>query len=473
MPGWADEVLTFNAFRIMKIKVYLSLLISLFAWATPLLPAWVAGTGTTVAAASITGFTLVNADTNLDLFALTPGITIDLATLPTRNVNIRADTDLPLPGSVVMVLTGAQTRTEIQDFAPYALFSDFQGSYFPWAPPVGSYSLLATPFDDPGGAGASGAPLTLSFTVENSVGGITSFTLVNADTDLDIQTMTSGMTLTLSALSTRNLNIRANTTPAIVGSVAFDLSGPQTQSGIEDQAPYALFSDLNGDYAAWTPVSGTYTLTATTFDAAQGGGAQGSGLTISFVVVAPPLPVRLTAFLAEPLGPGAVQLRWNTATEEQNKEFVVQRSADGREFIALAHVPGHGNTTLPQAYQYNDKQLPTNLSKLYYRLQQVDVDGTRTYSPVRVVAVVPGAAPAMLQAFVPTPTDGQLHYTFAGPATGTEELVLYSIMGQRLGRYPLAASSTGTVPVAGLAAGTYVLHLVNAGGSYAGRFVLP
>ena len=437
------------------------------------MPGWLAGTGATAAAASITGFTLVNADTDLDLFALTPGIVLDLATLPTRNLNIRADTDLPLPGSVVFALSGAQTRNAIENVVPFALFSDFQGNYFPWSPPVGSYSLRATPFADPGGLGAGGAPLTLSFSVTNSVGGIASFTLVNTNTNLDIQTLTSGTTLVLTALPTINLNIRANTIPAVVGSVVFDLTGPQTLSAIENLPPYALFSDLNGNYNAWTPLSGTYTLTATAFDAAQGGGTQGSGLTISFVVVAPPLPVRLTAFLAEPLGPGAVQLRWNTATEEQNKEFVVQRSVDGRDFIALAHLPGHGNTTLPQAYQYADKQLPANASKLYYRLRQVDVDGTGSYSPVRVVAVVPGAAAALLQAFVPTPTDGLLHYTFAGPATGTEELVLYSIMGQRLGRYPLAASGSGTVPVAGLAAGTYVLHLVNADKSYAGRFVLP
>ena len=457
----------------MKNKVYSLVLIGLLAWASALLPTWLAGPGATAAAASITGFTLVNADTDLDIQPMTPGMVIDLAALPTRNINIRADTDLPLPGSVVMTLTGPQSRLEIQDFAPYALFSDFQGDYFPWTPPIGSYSLLATPFANAGGTGAGGAPLTLSFTVVNSVGGITSFTLVNADTDTDIEPLTPGMTLTLAALPTANLNIRANTNPATVGSVAFDLTGPQTYSNIENLAPYALFSDLNGNYSPWTPISGAYTLTATTFDAAQGGGTQGSGLTVSFVVVAPPLPVRLTAFLAEPLGPGAVQLRWNTATEEQNKEFVVQRSADGKEFLALAHLPGHGNTTLPQAYQYNDKLLPANVSKLYYRLQQVDVDGTSTYSPVRAVAVQPGAAPAMLQAYVPTPADGQLHYTFLGPATGAEELVLYSIMGQRLGRYPLAASGSGTVPVAGLAAGTYVLHLANAGGSYTGRFVLP
>ena len=457
----------------MKSKAYLSLIISLFTWAAPLLPGWLSGTGTTAAAASVTGFTLVNADTDLDLFAMTPGIVLDLATLPTRNLNIRADTDLPLPGSVVMALTGAQTRNETQNIAPYALFSDLNGDYFPWTPPLGSYSLLATPFDAPDGLGASGAPLTLSFSVINSVGGVTSFTLVNATTNLDIQTMTSGMTLTLSGLPTVNLNIRANTSPATVGSVVFDLTGPQTRSAVENLAPYALFSDLNGAYVPWTPLGGTYTLTATAFDAAGGGGTQGSGLTISFVVVAAPLPVRLTAFLAEPLGPGEVQLRWNTATEEQNKEFVVQRSVDGEAFTALAHLPGHGNTTLPQAYQYADKQLPANVSKLYYRLQQVDMDGTRSYSPVRVVAVVPGTAPALLQTYVPIPTDGQLHYTFAGPTTGTGQLVLYSMLGQRLGQYPLAASGSGTVPVAGLAAGAYVLRLVNADGRYTGRFVVP
>lgn len=457
----------------MKSKVYLLLVISLFSWANTLLPVCLAGAGATAAAASITSFTLVNADTDLDLFSLTPGIVLDLAALPTRNLNIRANTDLPLPGSVVMVLSGAQTRNETQNFAPYALFSDFQGDYFPWSPPVGSYSLLATPFDDPSGTGPSGAPLTLSFTVVNSVGGITSFTLVNADNDTDIRTISPGMTLTLTALPTRNLNIRANTSRSPVGSVAFDLTGPQARVAIENQPPYALYSDVNGDYVAWTPASGTYTLTATVFGGVGANGTQGSGLTISFAVVAAPLPVRLTAFLAQPLGPGAVQLRWNTATEEQNKEFVVQRSADGRVFSALTRLPGHGNTTIPQAYSYLDKQLPANLSKLYYRLQQVDLDGTTAYSPVQVVTVIPDAAPALLQAYVATPASGLLHYTFAGPTTGTEELVLYSIMGQRLGRYPLAASGNGTVPVAGLAAGTYVLHLTSTTGRYTERFVLP
>jgi hypothetical protein len=456
----------------MKSSIYFSFLLIVLTWASPLLPVALVGNGNNARAASIVSFTLVNADTDTDLFDLTPGMVLDLGTLPTRNLNIRANVDQPA-GSVLFAMTGPQTRNSTENIEPYALFSDFQGDYFAWVPPLGSYSLLASPFDGPDGTGDSGAPLTLSFSVINSARSIASFTLVNADTDLDLQTVTPGMTLNLTALPTQNLNIRANPGPGVVGSVTFELTGPQTRSATENVAPYALYSDLAGNYDPWTPVAGTYTLTATPYELENAGGAAGSSLSLSFTVVATTLPVQLTAFVAEPLGATAVQLRWNTAMEEHNREFVVQRSADGRNFIGIARVAGHGTSFVPQSYSYDDKQLPANLTRLYYRLQQVDLDGTSTYSPVRAVAVVPGAAPAQLQAFVPNAVDGLVHYTFSGPATGTEELELYTIMGQRLGRYPLAPGGSGTVPVAGLSAGTYVLHLVNAAGSYAGRFALP
>ncbi|RYU72063.1 PKD domain-containing protein, partial [Hymenobacter persicinus] len=72
----------------------------------------------------------------------------------------------------------------------------------------------------------------------------TSFTLVDADapTDQDIQPLINGSILNLATLPTRNLNIRANTNPATVGSVVFALSGTQTQNQTESVAPYALFS---------------------------------------------------------------------------------------------------------------------------------------------------------------------------------------------------------------------------------------
>ncbi|GAC1372836.1 MAG: hypothetical protein NVSMB30_14100 [Hymenobacter sp.] len=113
---------------------------------------------------------------------------------------------------------------------------------------------------------------------------VSSYTLVNADTNVDIQPLATGDTLNLATLPTRNLNVRANTSPATVGSVVFALSGAQVQNHTENVAPYALFSDNAGVYYAWTPPLGTYALTATPYSATNGTGTAGTPLTIAFSV---------------------------------------------------------------------------------------------------------------------------------------------------------------------------------------------
>jgi hypothetical protein len=115
---------------------------------------------------------------------------------------------------------------------------------------------------------------------------VASFTLINADTEQPIQTLTNGSTLNLATLPSRNLNIRANTNPATVGSVVFVLSGAQNKTVTESRSPYALFGDNTAaDYYAWTPAVGSYTLKATPFTASGGTGTAGTSLTVGFTVV--------------------------------------------------------------------------------------------------------------------------------------------------------------------------------------------
>jgi hypothetical protein len=122
---------------------------------------------------------------------------------------------------------------------------------------------------------------------------VTSFTLVNADTNADIRTLTNGETINLATLPTLNLNIRANTNPATVGSVRFDYNGT-TSYRVENTVPYALASDDgSGNYSAWTPSVGQHTLSATTFSGSNATGAASGTLTISFTVVnTPPTATR-------------------------------------------------------------------------------------------------------------------------------------------------------------------------------------
>jgi CubicO group peptidase (beta-lactamase class C family) len=115
---------------------------------------------------------------------------------------------------------------------------------------------------------------------------VTSFTLINADTNQPIagfNSISEGATIRLSELPTRRLNIRANTNPVTVGSVRFDLNGVVRHS-LESEAPFALFGDLRGNYNPWTPALGTHQLMASPFTGVGGSGTSGTALTLRFNV---------------------------------------------------------------------------------------------------------------------------------------------------------------------------------------------
>ncbi|MCJ8164629.1 DUF4082 domain-containing protein [Pontibacter sp. E15-1] len=239
----------------------------------------------------VVSLTLINAATNVPIRDLVSGDELNLAELPTKSLNIRANTSPSKVGSVKFNLTGTQTKSVTESVAPYALFGDdTRGSYYAWAPAVGSYTLQATPYEGSKATGAAGIAITLSFTVTDrpisSGQRVISMTLVNADNDNDIMVLTSGATLNLASLPTKNLNIRANTSPSKVGSVKFNLTGTQTKSVTESVAPYALFGDdTRGGYYPWTPAVGNYTLNAVPYSGSKASGTAGEPLTLSFTVI--------------------------------------------------------------------------------------------------------------------------------------------------------------------------------------------
>ncbi|MHC4248301.1 MAG: hypothetical protein ACYS9X_04160 [Planctomycetota bacterium] len=109
--------------------------------------------------------------------------------------------------------------------------------------------------------------------------------LVNAPKGEDLMALEDGMTIPLSELPTRELNVRAETSPEKVGSVVLELAGRKPQRQVEDIAPYTLFTDHDGQYVAGSFKVGEHTLTATPYSRAKGGGRAGQALTIRFRVV--------------------------------------------------------------------------------------------------------------------------------------------------------------------------------------------
>lgn len=97
-----------------------------------------------------------------------------------------------------------------------------------------------------------------------------------------------------------------------------------------------------------------------------------------------PLPVELHSFKGIATQSG-VQLAWETASELDNAFFEVQRGQTATEFDSIGRVEGAGTTVLPQSYTFQDRKAGNGVN--YYRLRQVDFDGTESYSAVLAVSL--------------------------------------------------------------------------------------
>lgn len=143
-----------------------------------------------------------------------------------------------------------------------------------------------------GTAGAGGTTATGGTTGTGGAGvalpRMEAYTLINADTDTELFLVSDGMYLDLDTLPP-NLTLRADPSPSVVGSVAFQLDG--APSRVENIAPYSLSSDNGqGDFAPWTLGLGTHTVTATPYTATNAGGQAGEALTVTFTLGRGPAP---------------------------------------------------------------------------------------------------------------------------------------------------------------------------------------
>ena len=147
----------------------------------------------------------------------------------------------------------------------------------------GNYTATLTVTD----AEALQGQTTIDITVNDpSAQGVVGFTLINSATDLDFFELTDGMEVDNNIIQGINLNIRANTNPNPVGSVALSLSGPVNSNRTESTAPYALFGDVAGNYAGQQLPLGSYTMSATAYSGAGlSGSVVGSPYIIQFTVV--------------------------------------------------------------------------------------------------------------------------------------------------------------------------------------------
>jgi hypothetical protein len=173
------------------------------------------------------------------------------------------------------------------------------------------------------------------------------------------------------------------------------------------------------------------------------------------------LPALIMSFTGQTQGNCGL-LTWVMENETISKCFVIERSGDGSKFDSIATVSGENNAH-NYTYNYSDEHLM--MGSNYYRLRQVDMDGTLKYS--LVIGLENTKTPTQVQVF-PNPAVAVVNYIVNSPVTGQITVQVFNTAGvvmvareQQIN----AGANQQSIAISGLRSGNYFLKIINKEGS--------
>jgi hypothetical protein len=144
------------------------------------------------------------------------------------------------------------------------------------------------------------------------------------------------------------------------------------------------------------------------------------------VIIDASVPVELISFNASLTGE-FILLTWETLTEKNNLGFEVEAGVDGINFNKMLFIPGAGTTT--EKKLYNSSLPVSDLS--FFRLKQIDFDGSFTYSSILNVNITP---PEDFQLYrnYPNPFNPSTRIKFALHKSAYVEISVYNSAGEKV-----------------------------------------
>lgn len=208
-----------------------------------------------------------------------------------------------------------------------------------------------------------------------------------------------------------------------------------------------LTVNANGTFS-WTPEAGYWGTVNFTYQACDP--AMLCDPALVTINVYSTLPVELVNFAGRNAGT-VNQLSWSTASEQNNDRFEVERSPDASEFERIGILPGGGNSQQERRYAWDDVY-PLHGAN-YYRLKQVDSDGTSSYSPMVAVMVAQREAYCEVQLIDPA----GLYVLHCGQKEGAFA-ELMNAYGQTVRGVTALSNGRYQVDLRGLPAAAYVVR---------------
>ena len=183
-----------------------------------------------------------------------------------------------------------------------------------------------------------------------------------------------------------------------------------------------------------------------------------------------PLPILLNSFTGTEKDCQAY-LQWSTALEENANGFEIQQSIDGSSYTTVGFVKAKGS---PSGYRYS---IPQSVAQAFYRIREVDLDGSFTYSEVVLIKLACIVNSEMLAVYPnPVPAGSNMEVRLLVPAArGAAQLQVVDMTGRILSTHILQVQNglnLYTIPSTGLAKGIYTLFIIGDGWKTGGVQVL-
>jgi len=176
------------------------------------------------------------------------------------------------------------------------------------------------------------------------------------------------------------------------------------------------------------------------------------------------LPVELTSFSANVSNEGDVFLKWSTATEVNNQMFEIERRSQEGQYVRVGFVNGHGTTSETQEYSYINKSV--EMGTYFYRLKQIDFNGTYEYSD-EIEVEVNGTLTFALEQNFPNPFNPTTTIQFESKQSGRTVLKIYDVLSKEVDRLIDEKLSAGSYKVTfeakSLPSGMYFYTLESSG----------
>ena len=156
------------------------------------------------------------------------------------------------------------------------------------------------------------------------------------------------------------------------------------------------------------------------------------------------VPVELTSFSAS-ASENVVTLDWSTATELNNRGFNIERSSEKNEWRTIGFIEGKGTTSEPQHYMYSDNLNDVKSNKVYYRLKQIDNDGTYKYSNIVEVGIVPSSF--TLSQNYPNPFNPSTKIKYSIPQSSKVVVKVFDMLGKEVATLVNEEKEAGTYEI--------------------------